>query len=331
MLPNPKPAPFLSEQQLRWLIWTSVLSCLGYLGLSIIGGWTDVSHACRLVGAAGLIIALLLSVLNYLLRFARWQYFLKLFGCQVPIADSLGIYLAGFGLTIVPGKAGEAVRSVFLKNRGMDFQPSLAAFLSERISDLIGVLALAAIGVWSFPNVQWIVVGLAIAMLIMILAINYQQNFGFVGSLATRALPVRFHGSLNALGGILCHARQCFSILPLMVGLAIAVVAWGAEAYAFYLILSWMDAPISWQVAIFIYAFSMLVGAVSFLPGGLGGVEGTMIGLLILSGANHPAAVAATVVIRLTTLWFAVLIGLAAMIGMLKKDASSTKSKREQN
>jgi uncharacterized membrane protein YbhN (UPF0104 family) len=324
MLPNSKPAPFLSNRQLRWLIWTSVLSCVGYLGLSITGGWADVTHASRLVGATGLIIALLLSILNYLLRFARWQYFLKLFGCQIPIADSLGIYLAGFGLTIVPGKAGEAVRSVFLKNRGMDFQPSLAAFLSERISDLIGVLALAAIGVWSFPNIQWIVIGLAIAMLIMILAINYQKNFGFIGSLATRALPMRFHGSLNVLSGILCHARQCFSILPLMVGLAVAVVAWGAEAYAFYLILSLMDTPISWQVAIFIYAFSMLVGAVSFMPGGLGGVEGTMIGLLILSGTSHPEAIAATVVIRLTTLWFAVLIGLAAMIGMLKKDASST-------
>jgi uncharacterized protein (TIRG00374 family) len=66
--------------------------------------------------------------------------------------------------------------------------------------------------------------------------------------------------------------------------------------------------------------FAMLVGAISFLPGGLGGVEATMVGLLILIGSTQPLALAATVIIRLTTLWFAVALGLLALVAMLRID-----------
>jgi uncharacterized protein (TIRG00374 family) len=67
------------------------------------------------------------------------------------------------------------------------------------------------------------------------------------------------------------------------------------------------------QMALFIYAFSMLVGAISFLPGGLGGTEATMVALLMLNKIAQPQAVAATVLIRLATLWFAVALGVIAM------------------
>jgi len=53
-------------------------------------------------------------------------------------------------------------------------------------------------------------------------------------------------------------------------------------------------------------------GALSFMPGGLGGDEAVMVGLLVWQGLDAADAVAATVIIRVTTLWFAVLLGVAA-------------------
>jgi len=58
----------------------------------------------------------------------------------------------------------------------------------------------------------------------------------------------------------------------------------------------------------------MLVGALSFLPGGLGGAEATMVALLILNHVDQPQSVAATILIRLATLWFAVVLGVIALI-----------------
>jgi uncharacterized protein (TIRG00374 family) len=65
--------------------------------------------------------------------------------------------------------------------------------------------------------------------------------------------------------------------------------------------------------AAFIYAFAMLAGAVSFLPGGLGGAEAAMLAILEIVGVGHATAVAATLLLRLTTLWFAVGLGIVAV------------------
>ena len=65
-----------------------------------------------------------------------------------------------------------------------------------------------------------------------------------------------------------------------------------------------------------VYALAMLAGALSFLPGGLGGAEAVMVAALTLKGVDQPSAVAATIIIRLATLWFAVALGLlATMLG----------------
>ena len=64
---------------------------------------------------------------------------------------------------------------------------------------------------------------------------------------------------------------------------------------------------------IFASAFAMIAGALSMLPGGLGGVEATMMALLLALGTNLDVGLAATAVIRLTTLWFAVGLGFAAL------------------
>lgn len=74
-----------------------------------------------------------------------------------------------------------------------------------------------------------------------------------------------------------------------------------------------LGCDMSFQTALFIFFFSMLTGAVSFLPGGLGGTESTMVGLLMLNNIVLPQAVAATVLIRLVTLWFAVALGVIAL------------------
>ena len=105
-----------------------------------------------------------------------------------------------------------------------------------------------------------------------------------------------------------------------------SVVAWGAEAIAFYWVLDWLGAEITLSFAIFVYALSMLVGALSFLPGGLGSAEAVMISLLVLKGMSTPDAIAATVFIRLATLWFAVLIGLVALIKSRHDESSGTKA-----
>lgn len=96
----------------------------------------------------------------------------------------------------------------------------------------------------------------------------------------------------------------------------VAVLAWGLEGLSLYLIADSLGIGISLATGIGIYAIAVLAGALSFLPGGLGGTEAVMGVLLIASGADSATAVAITLLCRIATLWFAVALGGVA-VGVL--------------
>jgi uncharacterized protein (TIRG00374 family) len=73
-----------------------------------------------------------------------------------------------------------------------------------------------------------------------------------------------------------------------------------------------IDLPLSTSIAI--YPLSMLVGAASMLPGGLGSTEATIVALLALNQAPLDVALLAAVAARLSTLWAAIAFGLVALV-----------------
>lgn len=101
---------------------------------------------------------------------------------------------------------------------------------------------------------------------------------------------------------------------PLILVTIISVVAWFSECYAFYLVFKGLNISASLLYSTFVYAFSTLIGAVSMLPGGIGATEGSMTGLLVMMDIPKHSAVVATLIIRICTLWFAVLVGVLALV-----------------
>ena len=51
-------------------------------------------------------------------------------------------------------------------------------------------------------------------------------------------------------------------------------------------------------MTVFIFFFATLAGAASMIPGGLGSLEATMIGLLTLNGVGSAEAIAVTLILR---------------------------------
>lgn len=308
-----QPHPALHGWRFRVMLLIVLLSAVGYLAFSLWGGWQEVVAALSKVGLVGTVIALTLSLVNYLVRFIRWQKFLLKLGHTIYWPESLRIYIAGFGLTILPGKAGEAIRSVFLKKHNVAYTESLAAFFSDQLSNLISMMLLVSVGLWAYPQAQPVIIilgGLLLAILIFLQQTTWLKAFE---EIAQRKFPSKIARLVNSSIEIVLHSKRCFSLPMLLYGIFLGLIAWGAEGVAFYYIMHLLGSDMSLQTALFIYAFSMLVGAISFLPGGLGGTEATMVALLILNHVAQPQAVAATVLIRLATLWFAVALGVIAM------------------
>jgi glycosyltransferase 2 family protein len=96
---------------------------------------------------------------------------------------------------------------------------------------------------------------------------------------------------------------------------ALSAVSWFFECLAAYVCVRGLRLDLSLVDTVVVFSLGSLAGALSFLPGGLGVAEGSMTGLIqVLGDVPKAAAVAATVLIRLATLWFAVALGLVGLV-----------------
>ncbi|WP_301101743.1 lysylphosphatidylglycerol synthase transmembrane domain-containing protein [Propionivibrio sp.] len=293
---------------LRAVFWSVALAALGYLGLSLWAGWREVLAAVVVVGPWVLVGLLSLSLSNYLLRFLRWSRYLALLDAPVAWRINLQVYFSGFALTTSPGKLGELLRSVLLKPHGVPTPASLAAFFAERASDLLSILVLAAVGLLAYAPARPLV-GLALAAVVVaLLLVQWTALIAAIDHWAARRTQ-KWARLIVHLCAIVLHFRRCFSLSALAMGLMLGALAWFAEGLGFWWLLGALGHPLPLTTAVFIYAFAMLVGGISFLPGGLGSSEAVMIGLLVINGFPQPVAVSATLICRLATLWFAVALG----------------------
>jgi uncharacterized protein (TIRG00374 family) len=303
------PANFI-----RQFLVCVVLSIVFYSAWVIYSDPDEVLASVTLLGWEGWGLILGLSLLNYLLRFCRWHIYLARLGCSVPLAKNLLAYLGGFGFTTTPGKVGEAVRSVYLKPYGVGYVESLSAFFVERLVDMLAMIVVASLAAYAFESTRWLV-GLTFVVTFAFLPLIHSQKFlGFLerkrGSLSSE----RFRKMGEHFMTLLATSANLLRSGPLYAGMLIGLVAWMAEGIALYIVLERMGAETPLLLAAGIYGVSILAGAVSFVPGGLGGTEIVMGSLLILTGVDAPVAASAVIVCRIATLWFAVLIGLACVV-----------------
>jgi uncharacterized protein (TIRG00374 family) len=305
------PDPAFSDWRYRAVMLSIVLAACGYLAFALLGDGRAVASAIARVGLMVLFIALLLSLVNYGLRFIRWQVYLFTLGHAVPWRPSLRIYLAGFALITTPAKAGEAVRGVILKRRGVPYPDTLAAVFSERIADLAGILPLTLLGLAMYPEARPLIyLGGGLAVLFILFLTRRRWLLSLQAALPA---PARIQKWLGHFFEILLQAERCHRPRILSLAVILSLLGWAAEATAFFLILQAMDTGIPFILATFIFAVAILAGALTFTPGGLGSTEAAMAALLVWAGVSLPEAIAATLLIRITTLWFAVAIGTIAM------------------
>jgi glycosyltransferase 2 family protein len=133
------------------------LGVLVVAGLALSANPAALARSLRGFDVRLLIPVLSLSLLNYALRFVRWEVYLRRLEVRLPRGRSLAVFLAGFLLSVTPGKAGELGKAWLVRELGGG--PALRvvpAVLAERMTDLLGVLLLIALGSLPFPGGAWI-------------------------------------------------------------------------------------------------------------------------------------------------------------------------------
>lgn len=258
-----------------------------------------------------------LTLCNYCGRFVKWQYYLKRLHISLAWHRSLLIFLSGLSMAITPGKVGELLKSYLLKRTtGEPVSRTSPIIVAERLTDGIAMLALAAAGLTLYK------LGWQLLLLLLVL--------GLVGILIiqNRSLSLRLLGMCEQLPGLrrIAHMirtfyESSFVLLqwqPLLLAVCIGLISWSGECGALYFVYNGLGIAGSVDLfikAMFILAVSSLIGSASGLPGGLGTADGSMVGLTrVLISTSATLGGAATLLIRLCTLWFGLVLGVVALI-----------------
>lgn len=289
--------------------------------LAATGLYADVRSLIQeLVGFAWWVVipALALAFANYLLRFCKWHYYLYAVGQRLPLRLSAEVFFAGLSMSVTPGKVGELLKSYLLKQTsGVPVQVSAPVVLAERLTDLLALLVLALFGVVT-SGYGWDIMAAGTVLCGGVLVLALWRRAGvFVLDLLARFKFVRDRrASLLELQDALF---QLVGPRNLLVGTVVSIVAWFAECLAFSVVLTGAGVDFSLSNAIFVYSLGTVAGAVTMLPGGLVATEASMVFVLVelFAAATRSAAVTAVLVVRICTLWFAVLVGIGAL-GLLK-------------
>ena len=287
-----------------------------YVAFSIWADARSVGHALASFHWLIALAALGLASLNYLVRFGRWHYYLKVLGLKVPVGHSLLVFLGGFSLTVTPGKLGEVVKAFLLReSHGIPAARTAPIVVAERFTDLVGLLLLACVGIFSFKADPRFLIVASILIGFGLLVVSVESIAAFFLRLSSH---VPFVCKVTPkLEEAYRTTAELLRPRPLILGVLLSVVSWFFECTAFWAVVhGFAGASVDIQAATFIYASMTVAGALSFLPGGLGVTEAGMLAMLgqLATGCNRSVAAAATFVTRLCTLWFAVLVGIAALL-----------------
>jgi uncharacterized protein (TIRG00374 family) len=231
--------------------------------------------------------------------------------------------LIGFSLTMTPGKIGEVYKCYLVeRTNGTPIARTAPIVLVEKMMDAVAFSFLAVVAAALLPAAADSIES-SLRTLIII-----------AGLLLVAAVALR-HISLDALGPLLLRTvgrlplgRRLANLVVVMLsssadllrlpvlgkGVLLSLAARTCDGLA----LTWC----AWALGIALPVLGGVLalnsagalGGLSMLPGGIGVVEASMSVVLSRFGATAGAALAATLAVRLLTLWVWVAIGLTLLI-----------------
>lgn len=285
-----------------------------YLVLIVLTGFQDLREAFSQFRWSLIPAILGLVLVSYIGRFVRWLYYLRVLGVSVPVKENIAIFAAGLSMTISPGKLGEVLKSVFVRQVvGAPVARTAPTVIAERVTDGTGMILWGLLGALAFSFGPGALLAF-LALTVFGILVLRSKRLSLIAEKVLEKTPVLnrfapylgdFHGATNELLGI----------RALAMGTVVSFISWGFEILAVYLCVVGIGAEVPFLMVVFIFAVASIVGVVSMLPGGIGPAEAGLAGQFIaLAGLSSGLAAALTIVIRLATLWFAIVLGIAGLL-----------------
>ncbi len=274
------------------------------VGLDWRGIWSEI----RQINLSLFLLALLVYYTTLLPRAVRWRKMLRNLGHVLPLR-LLGevIFLSWFVNHLIPAKMGDLYRGLVLRRREqISFSMTTGSVLAERVIDMSAILIVAITAAFFFVRGELLTemrgVLLSAGILVVLIA-GGLFLFWRLDSNLLSWLPHRLGERFERF------QRGIFaSVQPLWLMIMLTVLVWAAEAGRFFLVANAMGVPLTMPQLLFVFAAGALLLAAP-TPGGLGAVEGGMVGVMLLLDVPVDMAAAVAIVDRLISYWLVLIPG----------------------
>ena len=257
-----------------------------------------------------LIIAV--HVISLLVCSVRQKVLLDSLDIKLSLRQNILFQFAGYSMSITPGGMGELIKSHFLKKiHSKDYTKTIPVVFAEKYYNMLASALVITVMLF-FRNNFEIEATVAVIWILLIAALVIIRS--------QKVFPMRKVPQVWALKNVLESVSSFSKILVALSEKKIFVkcfflgtVAVFADAVAIYLCFLAFNINYTFIDSTLFVITSLTVGAISFLPGGVGVTELSMTGLLVKSGIIVSAALALTIFIRFMITWSTVVIGFIAL------------------
>lgn len=270
----------------------------------LVGDFASIKDSLARLSVFSVTLALTLTFFSYLIRFIKWHYLLNVIGVKLSRKESLEIFFIGLSMSITPGKVGEALKCYLIKQKtGKPFWLTFPVVIIDRVADLIAMILLISLGtfLFNFGATPFLLICGVLLAGIVLLQTDFLQKVIRKGTKRMK--------SAETIEQLLANSKRMTKAIPFSLITVLSIVAWTLEAIAMFVLVKQLAIYLSFVHTVFVFSLGTVAGALSMIPGGLGVAEGSITGLLLYFDVDKSDAVSLTVLIRLITLWFGVLIG----------------------
>lgn len=301
-------------EKIRQRIFISIaIAAIIYLGFVIYVDYEKLISSFIKFNWLLLPVLLVLSLGNYIVRFFKWEYYLRIIQVRINRVDSFSIFMSGLIMSVTPGKMGELLKSYLIKQViSTPISKTAPIVLAERATDFLSLTIMALIGAYIFDYGKNVAIIIGIFLILGVIIFSNKTIFITLTNIISRINFISKYA--DKIQSAYDSSSRLLAIRPLLLMILVSTISWGFECIGYYIILKNFELNVSVVWSFFSYSFSTIVGAVSMLPGGLGVTEGSLTLMVFQKGLAENDAVATTFIIRVVTLWFAVLVGAISLL-----------------
>jgi uncharacterized protein (TIRG00374 family) len=294
----------MGKSRTIWLI--IILAVAVYLLMSVYADFGKLAAALKDFQLVLLPVVFILTTINYLFRFLKWDFFLKRAGIHLKFKDNLFVFFSGLSMIVTPGKLGEVWKAWLVKDiDNTELSRTIPVVLVERVTDVTGLLLLSLLGIFMFKQSVYLIISLVILFAGFFIIVKSRRISRWIISFLEKRAG-KHAGNIQLLHQTLTELMKPKGLASMTL---LSVFAWFFECLGMYLVAFGFGESIDILQATFIFSFSSLAGAVSMIPGGLGVAEVSISGLLSVFGSGPAIAVGIAMIIRFGTLWFGAFLG----------------------